>query len=243
MKTWSDADARAFEQLLALNNQVCQQITFGWQPEQRRHDGTPEDILRLAQDGAKFVCGTFQRLMSSRVADAGFPVREVTVIRRGTEAVDPQNDFWGWFARHQVVEVNLRPVGEPPLWVMLDPTNNVHYIGPRPLSVADILTELYSGQRRVFPIYGSYLPARPVGPAWVNGEQVLTATQVDKIFDKLIWTDHLYYYGYALIRDPRWPAVRAFSGDSYRPTEHWNQPLETFVGSPIEWVERVRDLL
>lgn len=233
--------------LLSLMGTVYNLITYGWDEALVRHDGTQASIIELSAQGHKFTCGTFQRLFSSMAQDAGFRVREVTLVRRGTELAEPANDPWLQYARHQVVSVNLQSrmptsiVKRETRWAMFDPTNNLVYRrnDGMPMTVEAVLTAVWESR----PVNSDYVlgqkPGIPTGPAYrpVEGVNsvVLDQGQINSIFNELRDKNFLpYANGYAVWREE--DRVVAYCPDpTYRPTTHLGIPLNEMFGGDIHW--------
>jgi len=234
--------------LLALMQAVHGLITYGWEREPVRHDGTQASIIALATEGRKFTCGTFQRLFSLLATETGFQTREVALIRRNTEQAD-QGDPWLQYARHQVVSVDIHSRlpkllldsgTVDPEWTLFDPTTNAIYRhssdGPL-LTVEEVLARVHL-KTEVVADFGS-TQVTPSGPAYrADGDsyrEVLTQEEINKIFDTLHETEFLAYYdGYAVWKEDG--RVVAYCPDpTYRPTTHLGIPLNEMFGGDVHW--------
>lgn len=251
----------------SLVNVVLQNLTFGWNPEPIRHDGTALDILQKSREGAKFVCGTFTRLFVEICAAAGLTAREVILIRRGMETVDP-NDFEVWFARHRIVEVFLDiPQGafgpqrtRLRAWAAVDPTWGLVYrdsVSGHPLNALQlqsrwasdrtsrISTHRYEPLGEIFEKY----EGAPREPAYVDfpgkgwGPHIPTEAVV-RINARLLELENLPYYDYLFFPDRNYVGYHTLGvahphlGQIDR---HWNAPLEATVG-PYRYLEDPKEL-
>lgn len=246
----------------SLLNLVQGRLTFGWNPKPIRHDGTAPDILRKSAEGAKFVCGTFTRLFIEVCAAAGLTAREVILIRRGMETVDP-NNFEAWFARHRIVEVSLDiPQGafrpQPTrlrVWAAVDPTWGLMYRDPvngHPLNALQLQHRWASDHiGRIGTSRHGALPAIevPREPAYVNfpgkgwGPHI-PAEVVVSINERLLEQDNLPYYDYLFFPDRNYVGYQTLAVAHPRLgriDRHWNAPLEKAVG-PYRYLDNPKEL-